>query len=286
VIEQGIYFALGCIVTALLALMFAPVFWARALRLTRQRLQLQIPISMQEILAERDQLRAAFAVERLRLEQEMERVRQSKGADMAELGRRAKEIAALKEQAAVLETTMQRLAELEAENGSLHVGLHDAEAAVELWRQRAELTQSHKERLEDEVASQRTTIASLNTRCMGLEMRLSDAERAFAQREKATEAGLRTRLETAVSHATRHETANLTLVRELDDARVRIRQLEKELEAAVAGTVATAEASPSDDAGLRESIHALGLAVARLSRDQRDGRAASLRKSMEDQATA
>ena len=140
-IEQSIYFSIGCIVTALLALAFGPIFWNRALRLTRQRLQLQVPLSMREILADRDQVRAHFAVERVRLEQAMERVHAGKARDMAEIGRRTMETVALTEQVAAaraLEAAREReidllhrdAAEAGAEIGALKVALHEASTVV------------------------------------------------------------------------------------------------------------------------------------------------------------
>src|ERR1700744_3800620 len=117
-------FALGFLVAGLLTLMFLPAFWRRAVRLSRRRLEMQMPLSMAEIVAERDQLRAEFASERRRIEQGSEAVLADRAHDMGELGRRARLIAALDselaenkkkvhEQAAALETTERRAAEAE-----------------------------------------------------------------------------------------------------------------------------------------------------------------------------
>lgn len=332
-IEQGIYFALGCIITALLALMFAPVFWRRALRLTRQRLQLQVPLSMQEILAERDQLRAEFAVERLRIEQAMEAVQATRDADMAEIGRRSMEAVARTEQLADLSrlgegqqekivSLLREAAEFETENGALRTALHDSELGNDRLRERAESALTKAAGLRAEVESHRTTISALKTRGMGLEMRLADVERAQIAREKAADENLRARLETAMGHAARHEAAGLSMRRELDDAKTHIRTLETELDtarrsldgarerekafslsrglqaekargsdrglterldllqaenAALRGALAAARrgegataAEAGDDDDLRSSIHALGLAVAKLTRQARE----------------
>ncbi|HTJ02989.1 MAG TPA: hypothetical protein VL492_09350, partial [Methylovirgula sp.] len=85
-IEQAMIFALGFLVAGLLALAFVPAVWARANRLTRRQLEMQIPLSVQEILAERDQLRAEFAVERCRLDQRAEKLGEQHAADLAQLG--------------------------------------------------------------------------------------------------------------------------------------------------------------------------------------------------------
>ena len=69
VIEQTMVFAAGFLLAGLLALLFLPALWRRALRLSRRRLEMQMPLSMDEIVAERDQLRAQFASDRRRIEQ-------------------------------------------------------------------------------------------------------------------------------------------------------------------------------------------------------------------------
>ena len=274
-IEQGIYFALGCIVTALFSLAFAPLFWRRALRLTRRRLQLQVPLSMQEILADRDGLRAEFAVEQLRIEQAMEQVRATKGEDMAAIGRHsaaaatsAAEVAELRVRETAREAEIARLSrdleERGAESGTLKIAIDDAHARIERWRREYDLSEAERHRLEaehhrleDEVVEHRTTIASLETRAMGLEMRLTDAQRGYSSREQSLADSMRNRLESAVAQAQRHEVSGLSLRRELDEARARVRALEEG---------AATPADETDDAGLRASIHALGLAVATMTR--------------------
>jgi chromosome segregation ATPase len=211
-IEQGIYFALGCIITALAALMFAPLFWRRALRLTRKRLQLQIPLSMQEIRAEHDQLRATFAVERLRIEQAADKIRATKAADMAEIGRRDVTIADLEAKLvdahSVGDSHLQKIASHErdladhrielaqfkisldqalTQRDEAHVDRDTALADGAEWRTQAEAQVTEIGRLRDAVESHRTTIAGLETRAMGLEMRLTDNERSSVGRLKAAE---------------------------------------------------------------------------------------------------
>ncbi len=82
-------FALGFLAASLIALAAAPAFWRRAIRLSTRRLEMQLSLSPEEILARRDLLRAEFAVERRRLEQKAEALNLVHAADMIELGRRA-----------------------------------------------------------------------------------------------------------------------------------------------------------------------------------------------------
>jgi hypothetical protein len=82
-------FALGFLVASLIALAIAPAFWWRAIRLSTRRLEMQLPLSPEEILAGRNLLRAEFAVEQRRLEQKAEALNLAHADNMMELGRRA-----------------------------------------------------------------------------------------------------------------------------------------------------------------------------------------------------
>jgi hypothetical protein len=86
-------FALGFLAASLIALAVGPAFWRRAIRLSTRRLEMQLPLSPEEIVAGRDLLRAEFAVERRRLEQKAEALNLIHAADMTDLARRAAIIA-------------------------------------------------------------------------------------------------------------------------------------------------------------------------------------------------
>jgi chromosome segregation ATPase len=120
-------FALGFLVAGLIALAAAPAFWRRAIRLSTRRLEMQLPLSPEEILAGRDLLRAEFAVERRRLEQKAEALNLVHAADMAELERRAATIAG---QDAGLRALSQQDSERRAELAALQRALADTSAEL------------------------------------------------------------------------------------------------------------------------------------------------------------
>ncbi len=93
VIEQAMYFALGFLIAGLVFLMLLPAFWRRAMRLSMRRLQMLAPMSMDEVTAERDLLRAEFAAREYRMEQDMEALKLSKAQDLAAVGRHAARVA-------------------------------------------------------------------------------------------------------------------------------------------------------------------------------------------------
>src|ERR671913_356383 len=85
---------------------------ARAERLARRRVEAQFPLSITELTAEKDHLRAEFAVTQRRIERKAEEALASKRQDMEELGRRAVRVEALTNE---LERRDGRIAALQGE---------------------------------------------------------------------------------------------------------------------------------------------------------------------------
>src|SRR3712207_6567718 len=88
-------FALGFVAATLVALLIIPAINARAERLARRRLEALFPLSISELTAEKDHLRAEFAIMQRRLERKAEEALANKQQDMEELGRRAVRIEAM-----------------------------------------------------------------------------------------------------------------------------------------------------------------------------------------------
>ena len=86
-VEFLMVFALGWLAASLLALLALPALSRRADRLARRRAEAMFPVSVAEITAERDHVRAQMAVAQRRAELRAEAVAAEKGADLAEIGR-------------------------------------------------------------------------------------------------------------------------------------------------------------------------------------------------------
>ena len=74
-IEAVMLAALGFLSASLIALMVAPTFWSRALRLATERMRNSLPVSEAEFRADKDLMRADFAVRVHQLEKDIEAVR-------------------------------------------------------------------------------------------------------------------------------------------------------------------------------------------------------------------
>ncbi|HMK69987.1 MAG TPA: hypothetical protein VK442_03340, partial [Xanthobacteraceae bacterium] len=88
-IEPIMYFAIGFFVAGLLGLLFVPLVHNRAVRLTMRRLEATTPVSIAEIHADKDQLRAEFAMSTRRLEMSVEQMKNKTTTQLAELGKKA-----------------------------------------------------------------------------------------------------------------------------------------------------------------------------------------------------
>jgi len=95
-IEPIMYFGIGFLVAALFGLVIIPLVHGRAVRLTVRRLEAATPLSMAEIQADKDQLRAEFAMSTRRLEMSVEQLKTKTTSQLAELGKKGDAINRLK----------------------------------------------------------------------------------------------------------------------------------------------------------------------------------------------
>src|SRR6188508_1187477 len=95
-IEPIMYFGIGFLVAALIGLVVVPLVHNRAVRLTMRRLEAATPLSMAEIQADKDQLRAEFAMSTRRLEMSVDQMKAKTTSQLAELGKKSEAIGRLK----------------------------------------------------------------------------------------------------------------------------------------------------------------------------------------------
>ncbi len=95
-IEPMMYFGIGFLLATLIGVAISPLIHRRAVRLTMRRLKGTIPSSMAEILADKDLLRAQYAMSTRRLEMSVEQLKNKTASQLAELGKRADAINKLK----------------------------------------------------------------------------------------------------------------------------------------------------------------------------------------------
>ncbi|MEL6871654.1 MAG: hypothetical protein AAFO62_02435, partial [Pseudomonadota bacterium] len=97
-IEALIFGVLGFLIAGTLAVLFAPVFWARAVRLTTEDLKRSIPMTEEEIAAERGLLKAKHAIELNALTTELDTLKRATAVGRVDVNRRDARIADLERQ--------------------------------------------------------------------------------------------------------------------------------------------------------------------------------------------
>src|SRR5216683_4260893 len=95
-VEQIMYIGIGFLIAGLLVIGVIPLVHARAVRLTMRRLEALTPLSIAEIQADKDQLRAEFAMTMSRLEMSVEQMKAKTTSQLAEIGRKSEAIARIK----------------------------------------------------------------------------------------------------------------------------------------------------------------------------------------------
>ncbi|MGZ5834740.1 MAG: hypothetical protein ACXWJ5_00875 [Xanthobacteraceae bacterium] len=97
-IESVMYFGIGFFVAVVIGLGLFPLVHNRAVRLTGQCLEAATPVSLAEIQADKDQLRAEFAMSTRRLEMSVEQLKMRTTSQLAELGKKSDAINRLKQE--------------------------------------------------------------------------------------------------------------------------------------------------------------------------------------------
>jgi chromosome segregation ATPase len=106
-IQSAMLIALGFLAASLLGLLVASAFWARAVRLTTARIKQSMPVSEPEIKADRDRLRAEYAIRVHKLETQLEQARLQRARHLIEISRREASISQLETGAVALKADLE-----------------------------------------------------------------------------------------------------------------------------------------------------------------------------------
>ncbi len=190
-VEPIMYFAIGFLVSTLLGLAIVPLVHNRAVRLTTKRLEAATPLSMAEIQADKDQLRAEFAMSARRLEMSVEQLKAKTTSQLAELGKKSDSINRLKfelgeKNAAIFsleareKAMKEQLRATEEEFTTKTQLLREAE--TDLSDKRGELGRLEHQLSESSLTaeSRRAELATVTAQIALLQQRVGDAEQSLA----------------------------------------------------------------------------------------------------------
>jgi chromosome segregation ATPase len=249
-IEPVMYFGIGFLVAALLGLLFVPLVHNRAVRLTAKRLEAATPLSIAEIRADKDQLRAEFAMSTRRLEMSVAQMKTKTTTQLAELGKKTDSINTLKKE---LSDKTATIFALEARDKTLREQLRATEQEFEikgsalreaeraLADKESELVKLIAELGEHAITSdqQRVELAALRTQVEAMKVSVADYDRTLKDTEHrmtrerdeahATAADLteaRNKVGKLGSHATELEEQLATQTAEAESLHTRVEELE------------------------------------------------------------
>src|SRR5918994_3121114 len=220
-IEPIMYLAIGFLVSMLFGLMIVPLVHNRAVRLTTRRLEAATPLSMSEIQADKDQLRAEFAMSARRLEMSVDQLKAKTTTQLAELGKKSEAINRMKFELGEKNAT---IFQLEAREKSVKEQLRATEEEFSAKTQALREAETKLSDKQNELAkighqlSDRSQVAearqvegaAVNTQIIALQQRVNDAEREFTEAQQKLS-------------LTRDESSNAT--RDLNAARERVENL-------------------------------------------------------------
>ena len=190
-VEPIMYLAIGFLVSMLFGLMIVPLVHNRAVRLTTRRLEAATPLSMAEIQADKDQLRAEFAMSARRLEMSVDQLKNKTTSQLAELGKKSDAINRMKLELGEKNATIfalearekaikEQLRATEEEFGTKTVSVRSAEQALadkqnDLAKLSAEL--SDRSMIAE---SRQVELVAMRAQVDALKSRVGDAEKEFS----------------------------------------------------------------------------------------------------------
>src|SRR3954467_14405106 len=190
-IEPIMYLAIGFLLSMLFGLMIVPLVHNRAGRLTTGPLEAAAPLSMAEIQADKDQLRAEFAMSARRLEMSVDQLKSKTSSQLAELGKKTDAINRMKLELGEKNATIfslearekamkEQLRATEEEFAAKTESLRDAEQALkdkqnELARLSAELSDRSMV-----AESRQLELVAVRAQIDHLKSHVGDAEKEFA----------------------------------------------------------------------------------------------------------
>ena len=185
-IEPIMYFGIGFLVAALIGLVVIPLVHSRAVRLTMRRLEAATPLSMAEIQADKDQLRAEFAMSTRRLEMSVDQLKNKTTSQLAELGKKGDAINRLKielgEKTATIfaleardKALRDQLRATEDEIAAKTSAMHDAQRTLSDKEAALAKMMGELDERSSFAESQKVEIIALKTQVEALKQRLTEA---------------------------------------------------------------------------------------------------------------
>jgi chromosome segregation ATPase len=273
-IEAIMFFGIGFFVASLVLLVLTPLVHNRAVRLTMKRLEAATPLSMAEIQADKDQLRAEFAMSTRRLEMSVEQMKAKTASQLAELSKKIDAINRLKVELgektatifsleALQKSLKDQLGATESERSAKIGALREAERMLQDKQAELSKVASDLHRRSSATDSQRVELTALRAQVEALKDRVAGYEREAhelgdrlsRERKEAAAASAELQEERARAEKLSDRVAQLErqLVTQTTEAEVLGRRVQ-EVEAQIADQIKVLSEREIEIAALRQKI--------------------------------
>src|SRR4051794_6377173 len=220
-IEPIMYLAIGFLLSMLFGLMIVPLVHNRAVRLTTRRLEAATPLSMAEIQADKDQLRAEFAMSARRLEMNVDQLKNKTTSQLAELGKKSDAINRMKielgEKNATIFSLEAREKAMKEQLRATEEEFHAKTEAIRAAEQALADKQSELARITSELSGHSTMADTRHVELVSVRSQIEELKSRFGDAEKD--------LATTQVRLAQERSDSESATRELTEARSRVENL-------------------------------------------------------------
>ena len=193
-LEVILYFVLGFFVAGLLALMISPVIWNRAVELTRQKIESSVPLSISEIQADKDQLRAEFAMSTRRLEMSIDELREKASAQLIEINRKRDQSAIydedMKERLSTINDLEGKLSDLRASLAGREAELENMDAKQKKLEAQFASTSEELSNIKMQLSASQEELANKRVEIVAKESKIASLTHTFTKTDVGNDEGL------------------------------------------------------------------------------------------------
>ncbi|MCO5063777.1 MAG: hypothetical protein M9924_05100 [Rhizobiaceae bacterium] len=229
-IQSVIVFVLGFLCATFVALLALPAVWQRAVRLTRRGIEASLPLTREEMLASRDQLRAEYAMALRRVEMQLADARTKSSTQTVDLGRQRRKLDRV---ATERDQLRARIAELEELKNTFQAEIRARDDIVKQFAHKAEEVENALAGRIEELGQlgQLYEEAKLTSTARHVELLANETEIERLGREMAKLRRERTR---AVKKLETVELTDKSVTDSIEYERRRVRELQEKLDRSVA----------------------------------------------------
>lgn len=285
-IQSALIFILGVLVAVFVVVLLGPSVWRRAFFLARRQIHAELPVTLAEIRADRDGLRAEHAVIASKLEQQLKLEREKSAQQLIQVGEQHDEL--------------KRFVQLESDMAELHETLiardkRIAEVTIERENaaEEAEIVEAEVQRLQKHLSSLEELTDTLRIEVSAKEAehgRLANEMSEMRRERKDASARyneVSTQLTAAQTELKSEKRRNTELQQKLDKLIADFSDAQERLERH-ARNGASATAAPADilkeNAALREEMAVLAAKMVAVTADN-EGPASPINKLLEAEKT-